>query len=251
MRGIDIVKLCDWHVPFHDPRAVEVALRFTEQIQPAIIIIDEIHDFYALSRFDKDPTRKHALQEELDTCTAYFARLRRVCPKSRIILLQSNHLDRLRKYLWVKAEELSGLRALRLEELLGLKAHNIEYMDVYEHPSKDPRARFLFKHGNRISKHSGYTARSEMEQEGMSGMSGHSHRLAAHYATRRGGGYVWIEGGCLCDLNAEYVDGITNWQHGVGLVQFRGGHFLAVPVPIIDYELVWGNTVIRAPNRKM
>lgn len=247
----DIVKLNDWHVPWHDIYAIEVAFAFCEAIQPSIIILDEVHDFYALSRFDKDPRRKNRLQEEIDTCTVYLKELRLRCPNSRMILMGSNHLDRLRKFLWRKAEELADLRALQLEELLCLKEIGIEFMDVYVHrPSEDPKSSFLFKHGDLVRKFGGYTAKAELENEGTSGMSGHSHRLGVHYSTKRGGEYTWVEAGCLCQRDAEYIDGVSNWQHGLGLLQVRNGHFLALPIPIINYELVWGDLVIKASHRK-
>ena len=93
-----IVSLTDWHVPYHDEKAIDVALAFCKLIKPDVIIIHEIHDFYAVSRFDKDPTRISGLQSEIDEVTKYFWALRKLCPKSRIILLESNHLARLKKY---------------------------------------------------------------------------------------------------------------------------------------------------------
>ena len=226
----NVVKLNDWHIPFHDPIAIEAAFSFCERIHPNVIIMDEIHDFYQLSRFNKDPNRKESLQDELDVASSYLLELRKRCPDSRFILLASNHLDRLRKFLWREAAGLASLRALELKSLLNLDAHNVEFMDVYR--ERD----YLWKHGDIVRKHSGYTARAEFEREGMSGASGHTHRIGAHYITRRGGEYMWMECGCLCSLDAEYIDGIANWQQGIGLTSFEsdGKHYFATPLPIID-----------------
>lgn len=240
-----IVTLCDWHVPYEDPKAIRVAFEFCRQIQPQTIVIHEAHDFYALSRFDKNPERKLQLQREIDIVKGYLSRLKSICPTSRIIVLRANHTDRLQKYLWTKAEELSGLDVMQLEELLGFKRLGIEYLDYYIHKAPDPRGHFLFKHGDIVRQHSAYTAKGELEREGMSGMSGHTHRLGAHYSRKRGGFFVWVEAGCLCDLNPGYLKGTANWQHGIGVVTYKeSGHFIAEPVPIIDYELVWGDLLI-------
>jgi hypothetical protein len=230
----NIISLTDWHVPYHDPKALAAAFSFCERVQPQILVVHECHDFYSISRFDKDPERLNSLQDEIDQVTGYFKILRQTCPESRIILLKSNHLDRLRKYLWRQAPALNSLRALKVTTLLELEKSNIEYMDTLCY--KD----VLFKHGDLVRKDSGMTARAEFGKEGMSGVSGHTHRLASHYRRLRGGEYVWLESGCLCNLEPEYVNGTVDWQHGLSLVSFkneRSRKYFATAVPIVDYEI--------------
>ena len=230
-----IVKLNDWHVPFHDPDAINAALRFCKEVQPDEIVLDELHDFYSLSRFNKEPSRIASLQEELDEVGIYLKQLRRENPNANIRLLDSNHLARLRKYIWANAQAFYGLRSLEITNLLELADYNITFQDSWE-----VRGRFLFKHGDIVRKHSAYTCRGEIEREGMSGMSGHTHRLGQHYVSQRGGEYVWSEAGCLCDLSPEYISGRPNWQHGIGLVEFYGNTrtFYSQVIPIINNEVV-------------
>ncbi len=223
----NIISLTDWHIPFHDKKALSAALDFTEAIQPNILILHELHDFYSLSRFSKDPGRIDSLQSELDEVAGHLDELRHRCPAARIILLKSNHLDRLKHYLWDCAQALSSLRALEITSMLGLDQFDIEYKDCFIHNN------FLFKHGNLVSKDSGMTARREFMAEGMSGVSGHTHRLAQIYHRDRTGDYQWIESGCLCDLQPEYEDGrIANWQHGISIVSFDEDSVFAMPIPI-------------------
>ena len=229
----NIVSLTDWHVPFEDANAINAALGFCESVQPSIIILHELHDFYGLSKFDKDPARLDGLQEEIDQVSNYFDRIRKTCPGSRIILLKSNHLDRLRRYLWSHAQAFSSLRALEIPTLLGLDQFGIEYKDSFIYRN------FLFKHGNLVSKEAGMTARRELAAEGLSGVSGHTHRLGQIYFKDRSGEYTWIESGCLCDLDPEYIDGVANWKHGLSIVSFRKNHdtYFATPIPIIQGEV--------------
>jgi len=231
-KNFNVVSLTDWHIPFESPEAINTAFKFCQQIKADIIIIHEAHDFYSLSRFDKDPNRVHSLQEEIDKVNIYFSKLRKTCPKSRIILLNSNHLARLQKYLWSQAPALSSLRSLEIENLLDLKNNNIEYKEDFVF------RKFLFKHGSVVRQDSGYTCKAEFLKEGMSGASGHTHRLGQYFATKRGGSYTWLESGCLCKLNPEYVKGTANWQQGISLVSFKGTHFNARAIPIIDYEII-------------
>lgn len=237
-----VVSLTDWHVPYEDERAVNCALNFCRFIQPDVIVMHEVHDFYDLSRFNQDPTRKETLQDELDQATKYFRRLRKYCPESRIILLESNHLDRLRRFLWTEGRPLSSLRALQLESLLELKELDIEFRENWHHKG------VLFKHGDLVRRYSAYTAKGEFDKEGCAGVTGHTHRLGAFYTRKRGGSYAWFESGCLCDLDPEYISGVADWQHGVTLVSFeRKGHqYFAQPIPIIHGQMIYGGRLICA-----
>lgn len=238
---LDVVSLTDWHVPYHDTQAVNAALKFCEVIQPEIIVMHEVHDFYELSRFNKDPARKETLQDELDEAARYFRRLRKACPDSRLILLNSNHLDRLRRFLWTEGRPLASLRALQLEALLELEQHDIELRDNFSFKG------VLFKHGDIVRKFSGYTAKGEFEKEGCAGVTGHTHRLGSFFTRKRGGSYAWVESGCLCDLEPEYIDGVADWQHGITLVTFErdGLQYYMQPIPIIKGQIIYGRTKIQ------
>jgi hypothetical protein len=236
----NIISLNDWHVPFHDPLVIDVAIKFCGYIQPDIIVLHELHDCYDLSKFDKNPLRIENLQDEINEVKKYLWAIRKVCPKSRIILLNSNHLDRLRKYCWKEAKALASLDVLKLENLLELKEFKIEFMEDFTYEG------FLFKHGNIVRQESSFTAKAEFLKEGVSGCSGHTHRLGMYFKTLRGGSYVWIESGCLCDLQPEYITGTANWQQGLSMISFKPNskHFIAQVYPIIDYQILYGNTII-------
>jgi hypothetical protein len=236
-KKIKVVSLNDWHIPFEDPKVVSLMIAWCKAEQPEIIVMHELHDFYLLSRFDKDPERKFTIQDEIDGVNRYMAQLRKACPKARMILLNSNHLARLKKYIWREAEGLAGLRALNIEALLELKKFNIEFKENFTFKG------VLFKHGDIVRKYSSYTAKGEHEREQVSGVSGHTHRLGMHFHTTRGGSNVWMEAGCGCLLTPEYISGIPDWQNGFAVFCFeeRGNHFYPTIVPIINHQLFWGN----------
>lgn len=234
-----IVKLNDWHIPFQDTEALTTAIAFTRSLNPDILIIDEIIDFYAISKFDKDPRRKLNLQREIDETLTYLNILRKIFQRVRIIMLNSNHLDRLGKYLRGKAPELYYLRSLEIKELFKLDEFKIEFMETYVH-----NGMFIFKHGDVARKHSGWSARAEYEKEGMSGASGHCHKLGVYNVTKRGGRYVWAECGCLCRLDQEYITGVPDWQHGLVCVDFVGDKFLITPYGIFDGTMILNRKII-------
>ena len=86
-----VLSLNDFHVPYHDQRAVDTAFSFAKYIKPHRLILHELLDWYSLSRFSKDPNRK--------------------------LNLLSNHDKRLQKYLDSHAEELYNLDVLKIENL--------------------------------------------------------------------------------------------------------------------------------------
>jgi len=231
-----IARLCDMHVPFEDTTAVNAAFEFVTRIQPDEIILDELHDFYACSRFVKDPDRATSLQDELDAVGKHMKELRKRCPNAKITILESNHTDRLQRYLWSEAPALSKLKCLLLPKLMSLSDYEIGYK-----PNINHRGVFLSKHGTLIRKHSAYTAHWEFESEGMSGMSGHSHRAGEYNVTKRSGEYTWIEAGCLCSMTPEYMKSIPNWQHAVGFILFEGNtkQFSAMSLKIINGKILW------------
>ena len=240
MSFTDVVKLGDFHVPFHDQRAIDVAFSFIEFVDPQYIVLDELLDWYQISRFDKDPKRIDDLQDNLDAVIMMLNELRQIAPTATIKMVRSNHDDRLRKFKWSQAQAFNSLRALQFEEMLELRRFKIEYLDAWMFRD------VVFKHGSIARKHSAYTARGEFEREDMSGASGHTHRLGKYYTTKRGGKYVWVESGCLCDLQPEYIEGIADWQLGLAMFRFKDvtKHFHAYEIPIIDYEILWGDHVI-------
>ena len=101
----------------------------------------------------------------------------------------------------------------------------------------------LVKHGSVVRKFAGYTAKAEFEKNGCSGVSAHTHRLATYRQSNESGDYIWVESGCLCKLDAEYLNGETaNWQQGFSIGYFKEGsnRYLLETVPIINNKAMYG-----------
>jgi len=209
----------DLHAPYHHESALSACLSFSNWFKPdKIFILGDLIDFYAISHFLKDPERALKLQEEIDEAVNILEQIRKFNPKSEIVLIRGNHCHRLQKYLWSQAKELNGLRDLTVESLLHLRHLNIKY----EKTGRLVHRGVIFKHGNVVRAFAGYSAKGEFEKSGMSGVSGHTHRAAVYYHNNSSGNYVWMETGCLCQLDAEYLEGATpNWQLGFGVAYFN------------------------------
>lgn len=230
--------LGDWHIPHHDTQAVELVFAFLAWFKPKhVFIIGDFLDFYVLSRFSKDPERLLELQSDLDMGYAILKRLRKTCPRAKIVYIDGNHEARLLAFLW-NHPEISTLKSLRLPELLRLADFDIEHHSYHEQLQWHG---LLIEHGDRVSKKSAYTAAAMVEARGISGVTGHTHRLGTHYRTDNSGVKVWAENGCLCRLDPSYVIGVPNWQHGFSVAQAMKGdeRFFLEQIPIVKGKILY------------
>jgi hypothetical protein len=241
--------LADPHAPYHDEEAYSVALAFLRVFQPdRTWLLGDFLDFYQLSRFDKNPSRALELQGDIDAAHGLLARVREAVPNSRTTLIRGNHEDRLRRFLWTRAAELSGLRALDVPTLLGLPDLEIEYVESGQIRVAD----FVIKHGDIVRARAGNTANGELDRAGLSGVSGHTHRLGQVFRRTLSGSTTWIEAGCLCDLQPEYLMGnVADWQHGLayGYMERSGNRFVTHTLPIVNGRCIYDGQEISVKRK--
>ncbi len=245
-----IFLLSDVHFPHQDDNALAVAERICQLYEPTIIAVNgDLLDCSAISRYDKKAIELLGLQAECDQGREWFARLRQRHPDARIIYLLGNHEDRLRRYLLKKAPALQGLRCLSFAGLLGLDAVGVE-CHAYNRPVLVNG--FKITHGDGVRSKAGYTAHRQMDC-GRSGASGHTHRAALVSKTNDVATTQWMEIGCLCNLDAEYLgDSAADWQHACATVDQLcddQGSWMHEPrlIPIRNGAALWNGWMI-TPN---
>lgn len=179
-----IVIIPDTHCPYEDYRALDKVYSFISDYKPdEVVMLGDHVDFYAISRFDKNPERLDSLQTEIDVLHYHLGKLREV-HKGKITYLNGNHEARLISYMW-KHPEIASLRKMKsIDRFLELDKFGVELKDTYI------KHKFLFKHGDIVRNQGAYTARGEFDAEGMSGMSGHCFDEQTELLTKRG----WIKG---------------------------------------------------------
>lgn len=232
----------DLHVPFHDERSVSVALAIAEDIKPEVVVFNgDLVDFYAISRFAKDPHRALMLQQEIDAAKDILHRFRKACPKARMVYVEGNHEARLRNYLISRAPELAGLAVLDLRHLLDLDALRVAYV-----PSRGRSAYWRYGvvtigHFDIARVKSGYTETALIEKRHESVVQGHTHRVADITKTLPDGRVIGgIGSGCLCDLDPEYCTD-PDWCQAVVVITKRidTDRFHTDLVKIIDHEALY------------
>ena len=218
------VFLSDVHFPFEDKEAWALTLTVVKRVEPQLVWIGgDFNDFYAISRFDTSPSRKLGLQDEVDAAVKGLAQLRKAAADARIVWQIGNHEERLVKYLWGKAPELSGLRALSFEALFSLQKFQVEFVNDY-------KARAVGKlwhlHGDKAPGGNVNPARGKLNQIHDNIIFGHHHKFQAEYQRDlskvvRGA----FANGCLCGLEPEFAP-YNDWSQGVSIVRYtKGGYF--------------------------
>jgi len=229
----------DFHVPYHDTEAVASFLRLLDALQPHRVFLNgDIADFFQLSRFNKDGSRGDALQEEIDQANALRRAVRAAAANADILEGDGNHDSRIRTWLAANAGVLRSLRALSPEVLFEYRDHGISW---YPGCGALLRKHFLVKHGTIVRKGAGATAKAELETAGVSGLSGHTHRLS----TFRRNGYSqrqWTEGGGFFRMDPDYVTGKPDWCQGcvVGEFSTKTDAFALSEAPFVDGKLRLG-----------
>lgn len=242
-----VVVANDFHVPFHDERALGLLLTFVRKEKPErLILAGDFMDFWEISSFDKTPRAGKELTAEIRIGRQILRSLRRTLPSARITWIEGNHEFRLRKYLIKNARELYNLPGLSVPELFGLDGLAIEFV-----PCQEGASRFIdtftrvgklrVGHFAKVSKHGGYAAKALVEDKGVSLLQGHTHRFGAHARTMADGQILLgIENLSMCSPMQSYVSR-PNWQAGFSVIYLEphSGKFQWYPVLIGRHGFVW------------
>lgn len=210
--------LSDIHIPYHCPKALKIALEYTKDYDPNVIILNgDIVDMYSVSSYRKDPIRINTLQDELNETRSFLNIVRNQHKKAAISYIAGNHEYRMEKFLLDKAGELSSLECLSLDELLGVKDLDIKF---YDYGKSLFLGNLQVTHGDVSRKGSSMSAKAHMDKSGGSVLIGHCHRLGTIYKTNRWGTHIGIENGYLGRKDFEYVGEMVDWQQGFTQVDF-------------------------------
>jgi predicted phosphodiesterase len=218
--------LSDVHVPYHSEMAVRAAVEFLKgESLSGILLNGDIADFYAISRYMKDPTKRD-FKGELVAVREFLEWLRSEFPDIPIAYKAGNHEERWTHWLWQHAAEISDDPRMSLFAWLDLGKHGIEWVE-------DQRPVMLGKlpvlHGHELPKGMAApvnVARGAFLRTLSTVLVGHSHRTSNHaesdmWHSETG---CWSTG-CLCDLRPDYAR-INRWNHGFAVATVhKGGAF--------------------------
>ena len=246
---LKIVVASDVQWPFINRKADDALNKFLSDFKPDIFVMNgDGIDFPTISDYDRDPQRHSSLTTEITSFKNDYLKVKSsiLGPNCTKHYNAGNHEDRLRRYLWRKAPQLTGI--VDLETLLDLQVDNWGYTEYHNPINKSGRLGIdieglLIVHGYQVRKHSGESARAAYLQFGGSGVVGHTHRIGTYIHRDYRGTYQWLEGGCMCKLEPEYAPA-PDWCNGfvAGYIfhhENKPSRFDIHPVPIVHDKFIW------------
>lgn len=220
-----VLFMSDLHIPYHDEEALGTAIEYGMSKDPDCAIISELPDFYKLSYWSKDPNRMDFF-EELSLSRDCVRMLSKTFKGMEKVYIVGNHDERLKMYLWKKAEELTKLEELALPNLLEFSKHDWRYVDNRQRmvrrlpPLKIGHLTFL--HGHEIKTGWGAVNLAKIYYERARGnvVLGHHHRAQEWIVRTISGRHegCWLIGG-LCKLSPEFLPH-NDWIHGFAVIRF-------------------------------
>lgn len=235
--------LSDMHIPFHDEETIRNVFDCIVDRQPKyIVLLGDILDCYSISRFLKDPSRYRNLQDEINVFYKMMRTLMKEIPNTEIHYVLGNHENRLEK-LVRENSGLYGLKKLEPREVFRLDDLGIAY-----HKTKVVIDDFIYYHGDVVRKDSAYSAKAEFYDHNCnSGISGHTHRAGSYYKTYAKKVGFWLENGCLCKIEPDYINDPdkANWQHCINIIDSYDGINQGSQIIINDHKFSYGGKIYK------
>lgn len=235
-----LLLLSDIHIPYHSIEALTSVFNYAKKEKPdAVLLNGDTLDFHGLSRFAKDPRKRH-FAEELESFKELINVIKKTFTGARIYLKIGNHEERYLHYLWMKAGELVGVNEFEMENIIKARANGITIIS----DKRIIKANGLnIIHGHEFS--SGFfspvnIARGLYLRGKTSAIQGHNHQTSEHTEPDMNGKLTttWSTG-CLCELHPEYLP-LNKWNHGFAMVYLddNGKDFEVKNIRIINGKVL-------------
>lgn len=214
----------DTHIPDEDKRKVKIMMDIVKKWKPdKIVFLGDVFDLAAPGRFAQGTPEEWKSRVQVSTKepgVRFLRQVREAAPKSEIHFFEGNHEKRLQDYIEKKAPAFDGLISIP-------KIFDFDNLGIHWYPYKNAPTKligdFYVHHGTFVSGQPGQSAKKEMEHYGVSGFSGHTHRIGSYQqATLDGRMLSWYECGHLSDISKMHYSQHFNWQHGFGYAYISG-----------------------------
>lgn len=239
--------ISDVHYPYEDKVVMGIIKTWIKKNKPELVWLGgDIVDFAAISKFDKHPMTAMKWKEHKLYALEQVTELRKTAPKADFVWYRGNHEERLIKYLWKKAPELSEEDAVTVPELF-----KFDELDIRWIPSVPTKVGHLTHiHGHERPAGGVLPAKSMFDKLGCTLIMGHFHKVQLYTKRQMPDGQhgVWLNG-CACELTPEY-DMFPLWDQSFTVIEYaQNGLFHVEPV-IITYDKhtkrkcgIWGGDI--------
>jgi hypothetical protein len=247
--GTKVVVLPDIHVPAHNKKLMWAVLEFLKAYKPHIVIlIGDVADVFALSRWPAPPRVVKNMQRELDQTRRLIDKIIEVSGCIHLFVIMGNHEDRIFRYLTDPAAGLAGVLnfdtrepILSFHALMGFKPGDPVTFIYDLHERGGFGGAILvnndleFHHGFIVRPHPGASPRADADRTGKSTGHGHTHRAGMSVRETTSGLVRAFEFGHLVDPEHPYMgyaNLLNNWHPAIGAGVVAGGklHMKVLPI---------------------
>lgn len=261
--------------PFHDTRALDVALQIAEIERPDLTIW--LGDFLDLApastKYLQEAGFQLTVQPAIDAGYEWLAKFAALSGETRLI--EGNHDRRLADMIRANAMAAFGLRqggaapddwpVMSLPHLLRFDELGIEYVGGYPAGATYINDNCAAIHGSKIGNNARSSASMVVEDERVSVLTGHVHRIETRYKTRNTRGapkFTFAHTpGCLARIDGSVpsvkggidafsrpVKSFEDWQQGVAIVRYQegDGKFALETIPIFEGWAMHHGTLLEA-----
>jgi UDP-2,3-diacylglucosamine pyrophosphatase LpxH len=174
--------LPDLHFPYHDQlylKIVEIVISITSKELDGILQLGDFVDFFQISKYSKDPSRKNTIKDDLTMFGLWLAKIDKMVKHgTKFWITEGNHEARLTKFIWDKAPELYGLMPT-IPEILNFQGRSAAGRMIYKwFPMSDWDAcqigDCIFHHGHYFNQH---VAMGNLTKYPTKIVCGHTHRF--------------------------------------------------------------------------
>lgn len=220
--------ISDVQAPFHDVNALETTVAYLkERGIDCLLCNGDLIDFYGISSFEKDPTKRDFAQERV-ACIDLLTWIKEQFPDIPVYYnLDSNHENRYERYMQKKAPEIFSTEMFMIEDLLMLHEIGIIPIRGYDHIRI---GKLPIVHGHTIFR--GVTspvspARTVYMKMKHSCVASHCHKISQYtWVDMKGEVHSTWTTGCLMSLNVDYNPHGNDYVHGFAVVSVdKGGGF--------------------------
>lgn len=220
--------LSDLHIPFHEPKPIEAAVKFGQaENVTGILFNGDLQDCASISYWPSG--HKRDFDKEVEIFIDFLDFIDQAFPKVLKVYKPGNHEYRLPRYYQAKAPEMIGLPLQAVDDILGLEYRGIEFLDYHQIVMA---GKLPIIHGHEIQSISKAVnpARGLFMRTKSWAACSHCHSTSEHTSKNIQGALLtcWSFG-CLCDLNPDYNSLGNDWNHGFALVNVeKNGDFEVV-----------------------
>jgi metallophosphoesterase superfamily enzyme len=253
--------------PIHDEKAIAVALKLIEDINPnQVVMVGDNLDFAEFGKYLTAAPFKQLVQAAIDRATMLCAQIRSAAPNAKISWIAGNHEARMARYIQTNAEAAFGITrgklndelrdswpALSVPYLCRMDEFDIQYVPGYPESYVSLNENLMVVHGHKVTSN-GSTTTKYLNDAHVSVIYGHIHRTEYAYRTRlsKNGPRTIMAAspGCLCRIDGAVPStksgadefgrpmlmGAENWQQGLAVVQYQPP---GVGNEWFNYEPMW------------